>query len=196
MLLVCQRRHNGRTRGAETLLRWQDNFYNRAHFLKGDHWLIIVQSLRCMCLAPASFEQSVCNQLPQWPLYDFFNMLKLHGNHDIQGKVWTSCVPPLNDQCNHSTSSESPMVTWSVLWWHKGGTTRRSENDNTPQPLDQWTNSPFIGIQVGNCKSFTLTHYLADLFAMHRGPRSIPLCIQHHIQLTSLSVQVSRPSHS
>ena len=26
---------------------------------------------------------------------------------------------------------------------------RRSENDNTPQPLNQWTNSPFIGQQVG-----------------------------------------------
>ena len=45
---------------------------------------------------------------------------------------------------------------------------RHSENDNTPQPLDQWMNSPFTGQQVGNCKSFTLTHYLADLFAMHR----------------------------
>ena len=73
---------------------------------------------------------------------------------------------------------------------------RRSENNNTPQPLDQRTNSPFIGQQVGNCKSFTLTHYLADLFAMYHGPRSIPLCIQHHIQLISLSFQVSRPSHS
>ena len=28
--------------------------------------------------------------------------------------------------------------------------TRRSKNDNTPQPLDQWTNSPFIGQQAGN----------------------------------------------
>ena len=65
-----------------------------------------------------------------------------------------------------------------------------------PSALDQWTNSPFIGQQVGNCKSFTLTHYLADLFAMHRGPRPIPLCIQHHIQLTSLSFQVSQTSHS
>ena len=73
---------------------------------------------------------------------------------------------------------------------------RRSENDNTPQPLDQWTNSPFIGQQAGNCKSFTLTHYLVDLFSMHRGPRSIPLFIQHHIQLTSLSLQVSWLSHS
>ena len=54
---------------------------------------------------------------------------------------------------------------------------RRSENDNTPQPLDQWTISPFIGQQVGNCKSFTLTHYWADLFAMHSGivhPTSYP----------------------
>ena len=30
---------------------------------------------------------------------------------------------------------------------------------------------------------------------MHHDPRSIPLCIQHHIQLTSLSFQVSQPSH-
>ena len=37
-------------------------------------------------------------------------------------------------------------------------------------------------------------HYLAA--AMHHDPRSIPLCIQHHIQLTSLSFQVSRPSYS
>ena len=78
---------------------------------------------------------------------------------------------------------------------HNTKQTRRSENDNTPQPLDQWTNSSFIGQQVGNCKSFTLTHYFADLSAMHRGRRSIPLCIQHHIQLTSLSFQVSQTSH-
>ena len=32
-------------------------------------------------------------------------------------------------------------------------------------------NSPFLGQQVGNCKSFTWTHYLANVFAMHCGPR-------------------------
>ena len=53
-----------------------------------------------------------------------------------------------------------------------------------------------MGQQVGNCKSFTLTNYLADLFAIHCGPRSTPLCIHHHIQLASLSTQVSQPSHS
>ena len=60
-------------------------------------------------------------------------------------------------------------------------------------------NSPFMGQQVhgvGNCRSFTLTHYLANLFAMHCGTRSIPLCIQHHIQLTALSFQVSWRYHS
>ena len=89
------------------------------------------------------------------------------------------------------------LTLWiSFIYIMNSRAPRRSENDNTPQPLDQWTNSPFIGQQVGNYKSFTLTHYLADLFAMHRGPRSIPLCIQYHIQLTSLSFQVSQPSHS
>ena len=74
--------------------------------------------------------------------------------------------------------------------------TRRSENDNTPQPLDQWTNSPFMGQQVGNCKSFTLTHYLADLFAMHCDPRASPSWIRRCIQLASLLFQVDQPSHS
>ena len=74
--------------------------------------------------------------------------------------------------------------------------TRRSENDNTPQPLDQWTNSPFMGQQVGNCKSFTLTHYLAELCAMHYDPRASPSWIGHCIQLASLLFQVDQPSHS
>ena len=87
------------------------------------------------------------------------------------------------------------ILKYSFLRWLTPNITRRSENDNTPQPLDQWTNSSFIGQQVGNCKSFTLTHYFADLSAMHRGRRSIPLCIQHHIQLTSLSFQGSQTSH-
>ena len=74
-------------------------------------------------------------------------------------------------QCRYHIPSNN--TTW----------TRGPENDNTPQPLDQWTNNSLMGQQVGNCKIFTLTHYLADLFAMHRCcPRSIPLCIQHHIQ--------------
>ena len=55
------------------------------------------------------------------------------------------------------------------------GIARRLENDNTPQPLDQWANSPLMGQQVGNCKSLTLIHYLADLIVMHRGPMIKPI---------------------
>ena len=70
-----------------------------------------------------------------------------------------------------SVTARAPLVPERLA------STRRSKNDNTPRPLDQWTNSPFIGQRVGNCKCFTLTHYLADLFAMHRGPRSIPFTL-------------------
>ena len=73
-----------------------------------------------------------------------------------------------------------------VFWYIHPYKTRRSENDNTPQPLDQWTNSPFMGQQVGNCKSFTLAHSLANLFAMHCDPRESPSWIRRYIQLASL----------
>ena len=124
-----------------------------------------------------------------WVLKDSFSYLRLH--HQSQRAI----SPILKDSMGyfyHSNICKLSATMNSIMLWT---ITRRSENDNTPQPLDQWTNSSFIGQQVGNCKSFTLTHYFADLSAMHRDCRSIPLCIQHHIQLTSLSFQVSQTSH-
>ena len=101
----------------------------------------------------------------------------------------TFCMDITFDNGNNSWTFHDD--TMMGTWW-----TRRSENDNTPQPLDQWTNSPFMGQQVGNCKSFTLTHYLADLFAMHCDPRASPSWIRHCIQLASLLFQGDQPSHS
>ena len=49
--------------------------------------------------------------------------------------------------------------------------------DNTPQPLDQWTKSQFMGHQVGNCMTFTLTHYLADLFCHASWPKVNPIVL-------------------
>ena len=110
-------------------------------------------------------------------------------DHDRSGKYTSHCLWCIRE-------SETTSMEYEVLWLPSAlSVTRCLENDNTPQPLDQWTNSPFMGQQVGNCKSFTLTHYLANLFAMHRGPRPIPLYIQH-IQLAPLSFQVNPPSHS
>ena len=124
-------------------------------------------------------------------------------------QVLDICKPPINHKglnwdsngwlCNIlmpiALTSDIYIFIWAItnlfinLLIHssKSIITRHSENDNTPQPLDQWMNSPFIG---------HIDPYLADLFAMHRGPRSIPLCFQHHNQLTSLSFQVSWPSDS
>ena len=53
-----------------------------------------------------------------------------------------------------------------------------------------------MGQQVGNCKIFTLTHYLANLFAMHCDPRASPLWIWHYIKHASLLFQVDQPFHS
>ena len=93
-------------------------------------------------------------------------------------------------QTDGRTENTICRAAWSQL------KTRRSENDNTPQPLDQWTNSPFMGQQVGNCKSFKLAHSLVNLFAMHCDPRESPSWIRHYIQLASLLFQVDQPSHS
>ena len=49
--------------------------------------------------------------------------------------------------------------------------TRRSENDDTPQPLDQWTNSPFIGQQVGN---WSICHALWPIRKPIVHPRLYP----------------------
>ena len=41
----------------------------------------------------------------------------------------------------------APSLCWEMI-------TRHSEKDSTPEPLDQWKNSPFIGQQVGNLPDF------------------------------------------
>ena len=60
--------------------------------------------------------------------------------------------------------------------------------------LSEWTAHSWANRLETN--NFTSTHYLANVFAMHCGPRASPLCIQNYTPLTSLSFQVNRPSHS
>ena len=69
---------------------------------------------------------------------------------------------------------------------------RRSENDNTPQPLDQWTNSPFMGQQVGNCKSSILTHLLADVFAMQAHCTSNIVSNSHLFHSESIDLPIPK----
>ena len=53
------------------------------------------------------------------------------------------CLAPSLLTLWNSITLDSRTSVWQKI-------TRRSENVDTPQPLDQWKNSPFMGQQVGN----------------------------------------------
>ena len=54
--------------------------------------------------------------------------------------------PPVTNGFPSQRASNAENVS---IWW-RHHETKRSENDNTPQPPDQWTNSPLMGQQFGN----------------------------------------------
>ena len=85
----------------------------------GDPCASILRPRRCVCLPPASFERPTSSASF---VRLFWTWSKLHGDHCVHGKVWTSSLPPLNDQGNLSASFVPSTETWLVLWSHKGGT--------------------------------------------------------------------------
>ena len=76
----------------------------------------ILRPRPCVCLPPASFARPASDRPPLPPVRDCFEHAQKHG------EVWTSCVPPLNVQGNHSASFVPSSATRPVLWSHKGGT--------------------------------------------------------------------------
>ena len=127
-LLVGQRKHSVGTMEAEASRKLIHNVYNNTHEFTGlpmaDPCASILRSLRCLYLPPASFERPVSDRPARRPknLWLFWTCSKLHGDHGVHGEVWTSSVPPLNDQGNLSASFVPSTATWSFLWSHKGGT--------------------------------------------------------------------------
>ena len=102
-----------------------------------------------------SVHPSVCLFFHPSACYTFFTMF-LSSYHDEMFKSYSH---------GQTTGAQQPKISsvwcqnwlfWSTFACHNNfrlcatRTTRRSENDDTPQPLDQWTNSPFIGQQVEN----------------------------------------------
>ena len=83
-----------------------------------DHCAAILPPRRCVCLPPASFERPTSSATF---VRLFWTCSKLHSDHGVHGDVWTSWVPPLNDQGNRSASFLPSPATWSVLWSHNGG---------------------------------------------------------------------------
>ena len=73
------------------------------------------------------------------------------------------------------------------MWWHMKHAAYNPKLNKAfrerqhPSVLDQWMNSPFIGHQVGNCKSFTLAHYLADIYLPCTMAQSQSHCASNNI---------------
>ena len=84
--------------------------------------LCIHSATTAMCVPSSCLLCVTC----EWPTSSTFVRLfwtcsKLHGDHGVHGDVWTSCVPPLNDQGNRSASFLPSTATWPVLCSHNGG---------------------------------------------------------------------------
>ena len=102
---------------------------------------------------------------------------------------------------NKSTQYERQnlLCILDICWWLAAKTlswTRHSENDNSPQPIDQRMDSQLIGLQVGNSNSFASTHYLANVPS--KRCTTLPTCkskvaqgVQCCTEFTSLSFQVN-----
>ena len=67
---------------------------------------------------------ATCGRPTSWATFVrlLWTCSKLHGDHGVHGKVWTSSVPPLNHQGKLSASVVPSTATWPVWWSHKGGT--------------------------------------------------------------------------
>ena len=121
--LVGQRRHNGGTRKADVSLTL---IHNVCIF----YW---VTNGRPLCIHSATTAMRVPSSCLLWATCErptssatlvrlFWTCSKLHCDHGVHGDVWTSYVPPLNDQGNRSASLLPSTATWPVWWSHKGGT--------------------------------------------------------------------------
>ena len=82
-----------------------------------DPCVFILRPRRCVYLPPASLERPTSSATF---VRLFLTCSKPHGDHGIHGVVWTSSVPPLNDQGNLSAFAVPSTATWPILWSHKG----------------------------------------------------------------------------
>ena len=123
--LVGQRRHNGGTRKADMSLKLIHNV-RIFHWATNGRPLCIHSATTAMCVPSSCLLWATCERpTPSGTFVRlFWTCSKLHGDHGVHvhGNVWTSYVPPLNDQSNRSASLLPSTATWPVLWSHKGST--------------------------------------------------------------------------
>ena len=120
--LVRQRRHNGGKRKADvspTLMHNVRIFY----WATNGRPLCIHSATTAMCVPSSCLLWATCERPTSSTTFVrlFWTCSKLHGDHGVHGDVWTSYVPPLNDQGNRSASLLPSTATWPVLGSHKEG---------------------------------------------------------------------------
>ena len=127
--LFGQEGHHGGTREIEASLKLIHNVYNstRVCFL--------------FCFYGATNGRPLCNHSSTtamrahsfgllWAICErpassatflrlFWTCSKLHGDHGGHGEVWTSCVPPFNDEGSLSTSFLPSTATWYIYKTHQ-----------------------------------------------------------------------------
>ena len=119
-LLVGQRRHSGGAREAETSLEFIHKQYALFYGATNgrplcNHSATTAMRMPCSCLLWATCERPTCSATF---VRLFWTCSKLHGDHGVHGEVWTSSVPPLNDQGIISAPFVPSTATWPVLWSH------------------------------------------------------------------------------
>ena len=121
-LLVGQRRHNGGTRKADALLKLIHNVHNSTHFNGATNGrpLCIHSATRAMCVPSSCLLWATCER-PTSSATFVRLLCTCSKPHGVHGDVWTSCVPPLNDQGNRSASFLPLTETWPLLWSDNGG---------------------------------------------------------------------------
>ena len=121
--LVGQWRHNGGTRKAGVSLKFETQC-SHFYWVTNGRPLCIHSATTAMCVPSFCLLWATCERPTSSATFVrlFWTCSKLHDDHGVHGDVWTSSVPPLNDQGNRSASALPSTATWPVLWSHKGGT--------------------------------------------------------------------------
>ena len=125
-LLVSVSRQSGGEMEAELSLKLINNVYISTHFLRGHQWPTPVHPFCdhgnvCAFLLPPVSDLWAIDLLGEFERL-FWTCSKFHDDHGVHGKIWTSSVPPLNDQVNVSASFVTSMATIFVVAQarHKG----------------------------------------------------------------------------
>ena len=119
--MVVQRRQNG-------FSNWYTMFTTVCIFygVTNGQPLCIHSATSVMCVPSSCLLWATCERPTSSATFVrlFWTCSKLHGDHGIHGDVWTSWVPPLNDQGNRSASFlafNGDLASFVVAQWRQKG---------------------------------------------------------------------------